>query len=152
MEASSRASQACCRMSVGAPSGWFLLSAFGVLDLPVGELVRPGFPVGGDAESPLVCFGQGGERGVDAGEARGPAVGQGEHHAGQERAGGQLPGPDAGGEQCLDERGDAGGVGDVLDDRQRHVHRGYRARPPSRVIASAWLPASSPAVMSPSCW
>jgi hypothetical protein len=98
----------------------------GVPGLPAGELVRPGFPVGGDAEPPLVCSGQGGERGADAGEMRGPAVGQGEHHAGQERAGGQLPGPDAGGEQCPGERGDSGGAGDVPGDCQRHAHRGHR--------------------------
>ena len=57
--------------------------AEGVLDLPVGELVRPGLPTGGDAEPDLVGLGQAGERGVHAGQVRGPAIGQRELHAQQ---------------------------------------------------------------------
>ena len=57
--------------------------AEGALGLAVGELVRAGLPVLGHAEPALVSGGQGGQRGVHLGEVRGPAVGQGEHHAQQ---------------------------------------------------------------------
>jgi hypothetical protein len=57
--------------------------AEGVLDLPVGELVRAVLPVLGDAEPDLVGGGQRGQRLVHPGQVRGPAVGQGELHAHQ---------------------------------------------------------------------
>ena len=57
--------------------------AEGALDLAVGELVRAVLPVFGHAEPGLVTGGQGGQRGVDLGEVRGPAVGQGQEHAQQ---------------------------------------------------------------------
>jgi hypothetical protein len=57
--------------------------AEGVLDLPVGELVRPGALVPGHAGPGLVRAGQAGERGVHPGEVRGPVIGEGEHHPGQ---------------------------------------------------------------------
>ncbi len=55
----------------------------GALDLPVGELVRAGPPLFGDAEPGLVGLGQGGQRRVDPGQVRGPVIFQGEHHPGQ---------------------------------------------------------------------
>ena len=55
----------------------------GVLDLPVGELVRAVFPVLHHAEPGLVGGGQRGQHGVHLGEVGGPAVVQGEHHPGQ---------------------------------------------------------------------
>ena len=55
----------------------------GVLDLPVGELVRAVAPGLGDAESHLVCGGQRGQRLVHPGQVRGPVIGQGELHAQQ---------------------------------------------------------------------
>ena len=55
----------------------------GVLDLPVGELVRAGLPVLYHAEPGLVSLRQCDQRLVHSGQVRGPVVGQGEHHPGQ---------------------------------------------------------------------
>jgi len=55
----------------------------GVLDLPVGQLVRPVLPRADDAEAFLIVFGQACERLADAGQVGRPAVGQREHQAGQ---------------------------------------------------------------------
>jgi len=57
--------------------------AEGALNLAVGELVRAVLPVFGHAEPGLVTGGQGGQRGVDPGQVRGPAAGQGQLHAKQ---------------------------------------------------------------------
>jgi hypothetical protein len=65
--------------------------AEGVLGLPAGHPVRAAFPVREDAESPLLGFGQAGQCLVDAGQVRGPAVGEGEHHAQQQGPSAQLP-------------------------------------------------------------
>jgi hypothetical protein len=55
--------------------------AEGALGLAVGELVRARLPVPHHAEPCLVGGGQGGQRRVHLGQVRGPAVGQGKHHA-----------------------------------------------------------------------
>jgi hypothetical protein len=55
--------------------------AGGAFGLPVGELVRPRVPLFGHSQPALVGGGQGGQRRVHFGQVRGPAVGQGEHHA-----------------------------------------------------------------------
>ena len=57
--------------------------AEGALDLAVGELVRAVLLLFGHAKPGLVTGGQGGQRGVDLGEVRGPAAGQGQLHAQQ---------------------------------------------------------------------
>ncbi len=103
--------------------------------LPAGKKVRPGFPVGDDAQAVLIGLRQGGQRLPHAGQVRGPVVVEGGHHAGQQGAGAELSAAHAGRQGLLDDRGDAGGVDDVLDRRQRHAHRRYRARPPSRAMA-----------------
>ena len=114
--------------SEGAPSGTSLASASGdqaegALGLPVGELVRAGLPVFGHAEPGLVVCGQGGQRVADAGQVRGPVVGLGEQHPGQQGADAQLAVPHPGRQQRLDPRRDAGGVDDVLQRGQRDAHR-----------------------------
>jgi hypothetical protein len=81
-----------------------------VLDLAVGELVRPGLPAGDHAESFLVGIGQGRQRGVGFGEVGVAAVGQGEHLAQQQGPGGELPGPHSGRQRSFDDGRDAGGV------------------------------------------
>jgi hypothetical protein len=86
---------------------------------------------------------------VCAGEVGGTTVGQGKHHAGQQRAGCQLAAADGGRQQGLDRPADAGGGDDVLDDRQRGVHG---AAAPSSVMACSSVPGSRPAAMSPNCW
>ena len=53
----------------------------GVLDLPVGELVRAVLLLVQHAEPGLVCGGQAGERLMHPGQVRGPVIGQGELHA-----------------------------------------------------------------------
>jgi hypothetical protein len=60
------------------------------LSLPAGQRVRPAFPVREDAEPPLLALGQRGQRLMHPGQVRGAAVGEGEHHAQQQGADGQL--------------------------------------------------------------
>ena len=67
--------------------------AEGALGLPVGELVRAGLPVLGHAEPGLVGGGQGDQRVADPGQVRGPVIGLGQHHPGQQGADAQLPVP-----------------------------------------------------------
>jgi len=95
----------------------------GSLDLPVGELVRAGPPLFGDAEPGLVGLGQGGQRRVHPGQVRGPVIFQGEHHPGQQGTGRQLPVPHPGGQHLLDRRRHARGIDDVLEHVQRDAHR-----------------------------
>jgi hypothetical protein len=78
--------------------------AEGVPGLPVGQQVRAVLPVREDAEPPLLAVGQADQGMVHPGQVGGPAVGGREHHAQQQGADGQLPGPHAGGEQALDPR------------------------------------------------
>ena len=128
--------------------------AAGVLDLPVGEQVRPGLPDRGDAEPFLVGLRQREQDLVHAGQVRGPAVSQRQHHPGQQGAGGQLAVPHAVGQQRLDGRRGAGGVDDRFDGSKpgAAAHRAYRVLPPSTATALASPPGSRPAVMSPSRW
>ena len=67
--------------------------AEGALGLPVGELVRASLPVLGHAEPDLVGGGQGDQRAADPGQVRGPLIGLGQHHPGQQGADPQLPVP-----------------------------------------------------------
>jgi hypothetical protein len=60
--------------------------AEGPLGLPVGQQVRAAGPVFGHAQPHLVIGGQGDQRVADPGQVRGPAVGLGEHHPGQQGA------------------------------------------------------------------
>ena len=80
---------------------------------------------------------------------RGPVVGLGQHHPGQQGADPQLAVPHPDGQHGLDPRRDAGGVDDLLEHRQRD-HR--RPVPPSSRTASASPPGCSPATRSPSRW
>ena len=82
--------------------------AEGALGLPVGQPVRAVLPVRDHAEPPLVVLGQRDQCLVDAGQVRGPVVGQHEQHARQQGADRQLPGAHPGGQQQLDPRRDAG--------------------------------------------
>ena len=111
--------------------------------------MRAALPVRDHAEPPLVVLGQRGQCLVDAGQAGGPVVGRHQRHARQQGADGQLPGAHPDRQEQLDPRGDAGAVGDVLQDRQRD-HDG-RAAPGSRT-ASASAAGSSPASRSPGRW
>jgi len=52
---------------------------------------------------------------VDTGQVRGPVIGGGQAHPGQQGADPQLPGPHAGGQHRLDAGRDAGGVDDLLE-------------------------------------
>jgi hypothetical protein len=88
--------------------------AEGALGLPVGELVRAGFPVLQHAEPDLVGLGQGGQRVADPGQVRGPLTGLGQQHPGQQGADPQLPAAHPGGQQQLNPRRDAGSVDDLL--------------------------------------
>ena len=66
--------------------------AEGPLGLPVGEQVRAVFPVRDHAEPPLLVLGQADQRLVHPGQVRGPVIGLGQAHAGQQGADAQLPG------------------------------------------------------------
>ena len=120
--------------------------AEGVLSLPVGQQVRAVLPVREDAEPPLLALGQADQGLVDSGQVRGPAVGEGEHHAQQQGADGQLAAPGARRQQGLGPRRDAGGVQDALGRRQRDHGRVA----PSRRTACSSPPGSRPATRSPS--
>ncbi len=100
-----------------------MISRLSVLDLPVGELMRAGLPVFDDAQPLLVVLRQRQQRGVRPGEVGGTAVGQGEHHAGQQGAGCQLPAAGGGRQQGLDRLAGAGAGDDALDGGQREAHR-----------------------------
>ena len=79
--------------------------------------MRAVFPVRDHAEPPLVVFGQAGQGLVHAGQVRGPVVGLGQPHAGQQGADAQLAGPHPGREHGFDPGRDAGGVDDLLERR-----------------------------------
>ena len=127
MLASSSSSQVRLQGSEGAPSGASLPSAGdqaeGVLDLPVGELVRAGLPVRGNAEPRLVSVGQAGQRGVHPGQLGGPASARVSSIPVSKVRTGQLAAAHPGGQQRLDPRRDAGGVDDGLEHGQRDAHR-----------------------------
>ena len=96
MLASSRSSQIRGRVAGGQAIGVVFGQgagdqAEGALGLPVGELVRAGLPVLGHAEPGLVGGGQGDQRVADPGQVRGPLIGLGQQHAGQQGADPQLP-------------------------------------------------------------
>ena len=138
----------------GQPAGLVLAEgrgdqAEGPLGLPVGEQVRAVLPVRDHAEPPLVVLGQADQRLVHPGQVRGPVIGLGQAHAGQQGADLQLPGAHADGQHGLDPRRDAGGVDDLLERRQRdHAAGPPRAAAPPRPRR----PGSSPATRSPSRW
>jgi hypothetical protein len=122
--------------------------AEGALGRPVGEQVRAGLPVLRDAEPDLVGLGQAGERVADPGQVRGPLIGLGQQHPGQQGADPQLPVAHPGGQQGLDPRRDAGGVDDLLQRGQRGAHR-VAPSSATAVASSAGLRAAS---RSPSRW
>jgi len=90
--------------------------AEGVLGLPVSEQMRPLLPVRDHAQPPLVALAQRDQRLVDAGQVRGPVIGLGQAHAGQQGAHRQLAGTHSYREHGLDPRCRPGGVDDVLGE------------------------------------